>query len=389
MGSPADPARADPGHSDPLERIGCLALCGDRAGAAIRHRDDCAQERRRGLFRAIVYGAEWATRATFALPDDARLRAAVGDPGAEPLWANAFLAVGATGLVGTAADDAAIINGNKTPWTACRDVPEIAGDCPSWDVLIAGARLAATPSPGAELAFEGELHVRGTGSLALQSHAREFDASISAPWPHPSFVGAVLPSVAEVTGDRFAARWQVAGQDALHFWPSTKVAADRKWEGTSIGVDLLEGTSTYQMITRAAKYGLLLVVLSFATYLFFELLSQIRIHPMQYGLLGLSLSLFALLLLSFGEVLGYTPGFVASAALVLLQSSIYTAAVARRAGPAAIFGVMLAGVFGFLYVLLSLESYALLTGALALFVVLSMLMVLTQRVRRNGTEEVS
>ena len=101
------------------------------------------------------------------------------------------------------------------------------------------------------------------------------------------------------------------------------------WKGATIAVDLIEATPIYRMITRVAKYGLLFVVLSFATYFFFEVLSRLRIHVVQYGLLGLSLSLFSLLLLSLAEPIGYTNGYLVSAGLVLAQSTLYTAAVAR------------------------------------------------------------
>ncbi len=134
------------------------------------------------------------------------------------------------------------------------------------------------------------------------------------------------------------------------------------------------------MINRVAKYGLLFVVLSFATYFFFEVLSRLQIHIVQYGLLGLSLSLFSLLLVSLAEPIGYTNGYLVSAGLVLVQSTLYTAAVARRFKPAFLFALMLTSLFAFLYVLLGLETYSLLIGALALFVVVSALMVLTQMI---------
>jgi inner membrane protein len=152
---------------------------------------------------------------------------------------------------------------------------------------------------------------------------------------------------------------------------------------------LIEATPTYRMINRVAKYGLLFVVLAFATYFFFEVLSRLRIHIVQYGLLGLSLSLFSLLLLSLAEPIGYTTGYLVAAGLVLTQSTLYTAAVARRFLPAFVFALILASLFGFIYVLLGLETYSLLIGALALFVVVSALMVLTQMVKWPGRAEVA
>ena len=72
---------------------------------------------------------------------------------------------------------------------------------------------------------------------------------------------------------------------------------------------------------------------------------------------------------------------------MLTQSTLYTAAVARRFMPAFVFALILASLFGFIYVLLGLETYSLLIGALALFVVVSALMVLTQMVRWPGRAE--
>ena len=70
------------------------------------------------------------------------------------------------------------------------------------------------------------------------------------------------------------------------------------------------------------------------------MLSRLRIHVVQYGLLGLSLSLFSLLLLSLAEPIGYTNGYLVAAGLVLTQSTLYTAAVARRFTPAFVFALM-------------------------------------------------
>jgi inner membrane protein len=159
------------------------------------------------------------------------------------------------------------------------------------------------------------------------------------------------------------------------------------WKGATAGVDLIEATPIYRMISRVAKYGLLFVVLSFATYVFFELLARLNIHIVQYGLLGLSLSLFSLLLLSLSEPIGYTLGYAASAGLVLAQSTLYTAAVTRRFRQTAAFATMLSALFAFLYVLLGLETYSLLIGALALFAVVSALMIVTLWVNWGGAGE--
>jgi inner membrane protein len=104
----------------------------------------------------------------------------------------------------------------------------------------------------------------------------------------------------------------------------------------------------------------------------------VRIHFVQYCLLGASIALFSLLLISLSEPLGFELGYVISSALILFQASLYTAAVTRRLRLALVFSSILAALFGFLYVVLTLETYSLLAGSLALFVALSLLMAVTR-----------
>jgi inner membrane protein len=147
-----------------------------------------------------------------------------------------------------------------------------------------------------------------------------------------------------------------------------------------VGVELLEAVPTYRMVDRSSKYDTLFLALAFVTYFLFEVMSRVRIHLIQYGLIGLSIALFALLLISLSEPLGFAAGYAISAALVALQASLYTAVTTRRPRYGALFAGVLTALFGLVYVLLSLETYSLIAGALALFVSLSLVMALTRRV---------
>ncbi len=73
----------------------------------------------------------------------------------------------------------------------------------------------------------------------------------------------------------------------------------------------------------------------------------------------------------------------------MAQASAYTVAVTRRRGLAGLFAGLLGGLFGFLYVVLSLEAYALLAGAVALFAALSVVMLVTRRVDWAGDSDVA
>src|SRR5262249_25938446 len=123
----------------------------------------------------------------------------------------------------------------------------------------------------------------------------------------------------------------------------------------------------------------------YLTVFLFEAMARVRVHLVQYGLLGLSVSLFALLLISIAEPLGFLSGNVISTSCVLLQATLYTMSVVRRVRLAAIFAGVLGALFGFLFIVISLDSYALLVGAVALFVILSVVMFVTRRLDWSGS----
>jgi len=343
------------------------------------------EQKKRGLFSATVYTASIEMSGSFVIPASADTEPVVG-PGGSIDWQKGLVMVQASGLAGMTADDHIVWNGTTLPWRNCAEIVGRMSECQGV-VVVARPSMAASPAPGTEMAFKATLTLRGTGAFQQILDGRQSTAVINAPWPTPSFVGSVLPSRQSVTDERFEAEWSTV-EYARPLLRCTTLLAETSsvHDGQSVGVELLDAVPTYRMINRASKYTLLFIVLSFTVYALFELLSTVRIHNVQYGLLGLSMTLFNLLLVSFAEPLGYAAGYGISTALVLTQATLYTAAVTRRALPTLIFGAVLASLFGFLYVLLSMETYALLAGSVALFLILSVVMAVTQRVDWRAEE---
>jgi len=343
------------------------------------------QERKRGLFRATVYDTKVALDGAFAVPTETRLREVVTDKDGRFIWNEAMIAFGTNSrLTGLSTSDNIAIDGIASTWVPCLEALRQEIVCRHADWVLAKAPLTFGSADFTRLTFKAVVSLRGTSSFKLYTAAKELNATIRSSWPSPSFIGTVLPDAATVAADGFEAKWKATEFGSPRVTTGPILGDSPTLASASIGVDLIDATPIYRMINRVAKYGLLFIVLSFATYFFFEMLSRLRIHVVQYGLLGLSLSLFSLLLLSLAEPIGYTNGYLVAAGLVLVQSTLYTAAVARRFKPAFLFAVMLASMFAFIYVLLGLESYSLLIGALALFVVISALMVLTQMINLPG-----
>ncbi len=371
------------------------------------------ERRRRGLFETVVYTASIAWEAGF-------LPAAMLPEGAEPIWAEAHLLTGASDIrqveparvqwAGRALEAApGLVNCGlfeTQRWPLALSAPPSGsaalppgpaayppGGFPtppgssaspglgaSHQPIAAPPQVLAMPSrSGLPVTASGAMSLRGTGSLRALPLGPRARLSIAAPWATPSYIGTDLPSRVTHSDDGFQAEWQGGQEAEVGLSPHGCLQGIGTRHG--VGVALIEPVQTYRMVTRAAKYAVMFVALAFLTYLLFELVAGVRIHIVQYALLGASLVLFPLLLLAIAEPLGFAAAYATAAAMVMGQAGLYTAAVVGRRLLAAIFAAVLAGLFGFLYVVLSLESFSLLVGAVALFAALSAVMLVTRRVQ--------
>ena len=190
-----------------------------------------------------------------------------------------------------------------------------------------------------------------------------------------------------VDRDGFRARWSVSHLGRPFGQLSDGASLRYEWWAKAIvesafGVTLLTPVDAYRETDRAIKYGIMFIGLTFVACLLFEMATGTRPHVAQYGLIGLALCVFYLLLLSIAEQVGFALAYVISAAAVVAQATLYNWALRRRAGPALVFGAILVGLYAGLYVLLQLEDVALLTGSVLLFAVLSVAMWLTRNIHR-------
>ena len=135
----------------------------------------------------------------------------------------------------------------------------------------------------------------------------------------------------------------------------------------------------YLKSERAIKYALLFIALTFAGFFLFEVLRDLSVHPIQYALVGAALALFYLLLLSLSEHLGFGLAYLLSAGGCVLLIGFYLCHVLHSLARGLGFATGLALLYALLYGLLSAEDYALLMGALLLFALLGVFMVLTRR----------
>lgn len=252
---------------------------------------------------------------------------------------------------------------------------------------VAGFSALSTPidlksrGVASPLAFRLEFEIAGSESLhflPLGAHTR---VTARVAWPHPDFDGAFLPISREMEPEGYSATWEVLELNRAYpqVWRGANVT-DSALSATAFGVRLFQPSNIYTQNYRAVRYGILFVAITFACFFAWEhLVRGLRLHPMQYLLVGLALATFYLLLLALSEHIGFSFSYaVAAAALITLIATYIAGATDNRFAAWAI-GAALAGTYGILYVILLSEDYALLFGSLLLFTILAALMVATRR----------
>jgi inner membrane protein len=231
------------------------------------------------------------------------------------------------------------------------------------------------------LPFAFELTVAGSERFAALPAARQTEAHVDGAWPDPGFDGAFVPAERRIDANGFRADWQVLdlNRPVPQHWSSLE-AASVDLLGSAFGVNLVRPANAYQQNVRAGKYGLLFIALTFVAFFLFEVLRGLRVHPVQYLLVGAALCTFYLVLLALSEHVGFGIAYAAAAGVTALIVGGYAAAILaqRRAGLA--LGGMLALVYALLYGLVRSEDYALLMGSLAMLATVVALMALTRRV---------
>jgi inner membrane protein len=109
-------------------------------------------------------------------------------------------------------------------------------------------------------------------------------------------------------------------------------------------------------------------------------LRGLRVHPVQYMLVGLALCTFYVVLLALSEQAGFAIAYVCAAVASVVMVGGYAAAVLAQRRAGWLLGGLLGMIYALLYGLVSSEDYALLMGALALLATVALLMYLTRRV---------
>lgn len=331
------------------------------------------EARKRGLFEALVYQATLKVTATFRIPKPETL----GLTERQPLWQEARLLVTATELAGLSGSvPVALGTGGETQLRPATLVKE------------PGALEAplANLKPGDSLSLAFTLTLNGSRSFQIVPVGETSEIRLASAWPHPSFGGAGLPTDSEIGEGGFTAQWQASAfaEGLPTAWvarPSQDATGSlAQLDYAALGVALIQPVDAHVMSERAVKYALFVLALVFAAVFLFEIAGGRPLHPVQYLLVGAAETLFYLLLLSLSEAIGFDPAYWLASAATIVLIAVYLAVSLGSWKRGVALGLGLTAVKTYLYVTLASEDFALLSGSLALFLLLAALMLATRKV---------
>ena len=250
-----------------------------------------------------------------------------------------------------------------------------------------------------ESEVEINLNFRGSRSFGVVPVGDVSHITMRSDWPHPSFQG-MLPDISgEILTTGFEQSWTV--QKLARGFNSEALIGDlthylgtgpfydgyqrrNVWSnsGMTLGYDILNLNTDYRDIGRAITYGIFFVVLTLVSILCLELVSKVKFHIVQYGVVGIGLVLFFLTLLALTEHIGFLAGYVLAAFILTTMNTTYMWFITRTASITITAGTFLVILYSALYFILQLDDYAMLAGVVLLLVLLGGLMFATKNLQR-------
>ena len=334
------------------------------------------QELKRGLYEIVVYNAPIELTGSFVLPEELSnlSQEALNDI----FFEDAMLNIGISDLRG-------ISEQVNMDWGGQRIVfnPGIRHTGVLSSGVSAHADIKTLLNDGV-IEFMVKLELKGSEKLRFTPIGKSTVVNLNSNCTTPSFTGAFLPDDRDVNDEGFTSGWKVMHLNRNY----PQVITGSRWESdlkkSEFGVDMLLPVQHYQKSMRTVKYAILIIVLTFVVSFFVEVLQKKRIHPFQYLLIGTALCLFYSLLISISEHTDFTIAYSIASVMTVTLITCYMTGVLKIKKTALAIGGLLSLLYLCIFVLIQLETYALLVGSIGLFVILAAIMYVSQRINWNG-----
>ena len=354
----------------PVERK--FAILPEELNATIEMKDEVRQ---RGIYNATVYNANVKLKGYFSAKDFPEDKKVLG-----------CVSIGLT-------DTKALIKINKFK-IGDMDLEAMSGTMAA-PLITNGISGQLGPEHN-----EIDIDFRGSRDISILPLGKKNHFEIKSNWKSPSFSG-VLPTERTIDNNGFSAVWEVSNlirnypqiidinndqfsdfyQDGVVYneYDDETTYSDNNDENTIVKVALFDSVTSYTQIYRACNYGILFIGMSLVVVFIFEIVSKKAAHYVQYGVVGFSLVIFYLLLLSLSEHIGFEWSYLISSLAIVIPNSLYITSMTSSKKFGIGMFIFLSGIYAILFSILRMEQYALLTGSLLILAVLYAVMYLTKK----------
>lgn len=233
------------------------------------------------------------------------------------------------------------------------------------------------------LEFKMKVSINGSSEISFVPIGKTTEAIMKSDWKTNSFKGNFLPyNEDKITENGFNAKWKIL--DINRPFPQVFENYLPDLTEYAFGVNLMVPVDEYQKSERATKYGFLVIGLTFLLFFLIQTISKIPIHPFQYLMLGLGLVMFYTLLISISEHSSFLKAYLIAGMSVILMVSFYSKSILEGWKFPLFIGTSLLALYSFIYIIIQLESYALLVGSIGLFMILAGVMYASRKIDWNN-----
>ena len=321
--------------------------------------------RYRGIYEVVVYSTDLKFKGKFPQLDTLEFNI----PAEDILWDETYMTLGISEVKGIR--ERIQLKWNDQEYAALQGSED-------QDIAASGIHFKVDyENQEMNNGFSFGLKLQGSDMLSFVPLGRETIIHVHSDWPHPSFFGQFLPDSRNITEEGYDAAWRVLDYNLNYprYW------VDQKYDlsNSGLGVACHVPVDEYQQTMRTSKYAFMFICLTFVAFIMIELLGKQQLHPIQYLLVGLGLVLFYSILLALTEHVRFGLAYAFAALSMILLISLYM----RNAYSHKLFSGITAGVlttlYGYLYIVLLIQDYALLIGNIGLFIILALVMFLTRK----------
>jgi inner membrane protein len=291
------------------------------------------------------------------------------------MWENCRLMIGLDDARGL--EEEVAVNWSGTSKTFEAGVPDN-------KVISEGLSVPISLSADTNNTFSINIKLKGSEQLYFTPVGKTTEVKLTSSWKNPAFDGQYLPvTTPEISDNGFTAYWKVlqVSRSYPQFWKDGNSYDIAK---SSFGVKLIQPTDGYVKTQRSVKYAVLFIALTFIIFFFLEILQKKQVHPLQYILVGFALCIFYTLLLSISEYTGFNIAYTVAAAATISLIGLYTWSIFKQFKIALGFTIALGSLYGYIFILIQLQDYALLFGSIGLFVILAVIMFYSRKIDWYG-----